>query len=181
VAAVTPRKGHDVLIEALAAVADRPWTLVCVGATDHDPDHTDGLRQAIARHGLDGRITFTGPRTGTALDAVWAAADLAVLASRAETYGMVVTEALARGVPVLATAVGGVPEALGTAPDGSLPGVLVPTEDPHALAGALRDWLDDRGLRARLAASARARRATLPGWDTTTGLLIDVLDREFAR
>jgi glycosyltransferase involved in cell wall biosynthesis len=181
VAAVTPRKGHDVLIEALAAVADRAWTCVCVGAVDRDPEHVDGLRRAIARHGLGGRITFTGPRTGAALDAVWAASDLSVLASRAETYGMVVTEALARGVPVLATAVGGVPEALGTAPDGSLPGVLVPPEDPSALAGALRTWLDDPGVRERLAVSARARRAALPGWDATTHVIADVLDRESAR
>jgi glycosyltransferase involved in cell wall biosynthesis len=197
VAAVTPRKAHDVLIEALAAVADRPWTCVCVGAIDRDTGHVDGLRRALERHGLTGRVAFTGTRTGAALDAVWASTDLSVLASRAETYGMVVTEALARGIPVLATAVGGVPEALGrsapealgrSAPEalgGSadcvVPGLLVPPDDPVALAAALRGWLDGPELRERLAGAARARRAVLPGWDTTTRLLAEVLEGELAR
>ena len=74
-----------------------------------------------------------------------------MLPSRAETYGMVVTEALARGIPVLGTQVNGVPEALGAAPDGTVPGLLVPPGDPAALAAALRDWLTDAGLRAALA------------------------------
>ena len=71
---------------------------------------------------------------------------------------MVVTEALARGIPVLATAVGGLPEALGRAPDGSLPGLLVPPDDPAALAGALRRWLERRRP-ARPAAAVRPRPA----------------------
>jgi glycosyltransferase involved in cell wall biosynthesis len=88
---------------------------------------------------------------------------------------MVVTEALARGVPVLATAVGGLPDALGEAPDGSVPGLLVPPEDPGALAAALRRWLTDADLRARLRRSAVARRETLTGWDVTAGIVADVL------
>jgi len=79
----------------------------------------------------------------------------------------VVTEALARGVPVLATDVGGLPESLGHAPDGSVPGLLVPPEDPGALAAALRRWLTDGDLRRELRRSARARRTTLTGWGVT--------------
>ena len=120
-------------------------------------------------------IHFTGPRTGADLDATYAAADLFVLPSRAETYGMVITEALARGLPVLATAVGGVPEALGTAADGTLPGRLIPPDDPEALAGALRDWLTDPGLRARWRGAARSRRAGLPTWDDTARSLLTAL------
>ena len=70
-----------------------------------------------------------------------------MLASRAETYGMVVTEALARGLPVLATEVGGVTEALGHGEDGTRPGLLVPPGDPAALGAALRAWLEDAELR----------------------------------
>ena len=91
----------------------------------------------------------------------YAEADVLLLASRAETYGMVVTEALARGLPVIATDVGGVREALGHAADGSRPGVLVPPGDSQALARALRDWLTDSGLRRRLRAAARSRRKAL--------------------
>jgi glycosyltransferase involved in cell wall biosynthesis len=83
---------------------------------------------------------------------------------------MVVTEALARGLPVVATDVGGVREALGGG------GVLVPPEDPGALAGELRRWLTDPTHRDRLRAAARRRRGTLTGWDRTTALVADALE-----
>ena len=106
-------------------------------------------------------MRFPGPRTGAELDRSYAAADLLVLASRAETYGMVVTEALARGLPVVAAEVGGVPEALGHGADGTRPGLLVPPDDPAALGAALRAWLGDAELRRRLRRAARERRASL--------------------
>jgi glycosyltransferase involved in cell wall biosynthesis len=108
----------------------------------------------------------------------YADTDLVVLPSRAETYGMVVTEALARAVPVLATDVGGVPEALGLDPEGGRPGLLVPPNDPGALARALRRWLTDPLLRERLRRSARRRRTTLTGWKETAHSVSAVLDRE---
>jgi glycosyltransferase involved in cell wall biosynthesis len=88
---------------------------------------------------------------------------------------MAVAEALAHGVPVLATAVGGVPEALGRAPDGSLPGLLVPPDDPAALTAALRCWLDDADLRQRLRGAARGRRPALTGWPATAERVSAVL------
>jgi glycosyltransferase involved in cell wall biosynthesis len=115
-------------------------------------------------------VEFTGARTGGPLDRAYAAADLLVLASHAETYGMVITEALARGVPVLATDVGGVREALGEG------GLLVPAGDPDALGAALRHWLSDADLRARLRRAARERRAGLHGWEVTAAAIADVLD-----
>ncbi len=120
-------------------------------------------------------MDFAGPRTGAELDRSYAAADLMVLASRAETYGMVVTEALARGLPVIATEVGGLTEALGDGDDGVRPGLLVPPEDPAAFAGALRSWLRDAELRRRLRRAARNRRESLPGWETTTSAIAGVL------
>ncbi|MGV9990284.1 glycosyltransferase family 4 protein [Streptomyces sp. NPDC003374] len=177
VAAVTPRKGQHRLVEALATVTDLPWSCVCVGGLTQDPDYVAQLRALIGKHGLQDRFHLAGPRSGAALDASYAAADLMVLASYAETYGMAVTEALARGIPVLATDVGGVPEAVGRAPDGGVPGILVPPEDPAALAAELRGWFGEADVRRRLKAAARGRRAALGGWAATARSLAGVLGR----
>jgi len=118
----------------------------------------------LAREAGTGRVTMIGPRTGDGLAAAYAAADLLVLPSRGETYGMVLTEAFARGIPVLVSDVGGVREALGPGPP---PGLLVPPDDPVALAGALRAWLGDADLRERLCAAARDRRESLATWADT--------------
>ncbi|MEV7551353.1 glycosyltransferase family 4 protein [Amycolatopsis sp. NPDC089917] len=163
VANVTPRKGQGLLADALKSLTDLPWTCACVGAIRRETRYVERLR----RHTLGDRFTLTGPRSGEALEATYAAADLLVLPSRAETYGMVVTEALAHGLPVLATAVDALPDTLGRSPDGSVPGLLVPGEDVSALAKALRRWLTEPDLRDRLRASARLRRETLTGWDET--------------
>ena len=104
-------------------------------------------------------------------------ADLLVLASRGETYGMVATEALARGIPVVATAVQGLPESLGHDPAFAVPGILVPPGDPVALGEVLRRWLEDPDLRDRLRRSARARRTTLTSWAATARLVSEALWR----
>jgi glycosyltransferase involved in cell wall biosynthesis len=175
VAAVTPDKGHDVLLDALATATDLSWRCACVGSLDRDPSFAGGVRRATRKKGLGDRVRFSGPRTGPELDRAYAAADLLVLASRAETYGMVVTEALARGLPVLAAEVGGVTEALGHGDDGTRPGLLVAPGDPAALGAALRAWLGDPDLRGRLRRAARERRASLSGWPATTSILAGVL------
>ncbi|MFF4142100.1 glycosyltransferase family 4 protein [Streptomyces sp. NPDC001698] len=177
VASVTPRKGQHRLVQALAAVTDLPWSCTCVGALTQDPAYVDRLRGLIAEYGLQDRFHLVGPRAGAELDASYAAADLMVLASYAETYGMAVTEALARGVPVLATDVGGVGEAVGRAPDGGVPGILVPPEDPAALAAELRGWFGEADVRRRLKSAARGRRAALDGWANTARSLAGVLGR----
>ncbi|WP_407341334.1 glycosyltransferase family 4 protein [Pengzhenrongella phosphoraccumulans] len=167
VAAVTPGKGHDVLLDALAEIVDLSWRCVCVGALTRDPVFVDHLGHQARALGISDRVLFAGPRTGVGLDGSYAAADALVLASRAETYGMVVTEALARGIPVVASDVGGLPATLGRDEGGCRPGLLVPPGDPEALAGALRGWLGDPGLRRRLRDVARVRRGTLSGWSAT--------------
>jgi glycosyltransferase involved in cell wall biosynthesis len=167
VAAVLPGKGHDVLVDALATVADMAWECVCVGTLDRAPDFVAGIGRQVHELRLDGRISFPGPRFGASLAQTYAAADLVILASRAETYGMVLTEALARALPVIATNVGGVPEAVGVNDDGQVPGILPPPGDTVAFGQALRTWLTDPQLRSRLRHGARERRATLAGWDAT--------------
>ncbi|MFI0515711.1 glycosyltransferase involved in cell wall biosynthesis [Streptomyces canus] len=177
VAAVTPRKGQHRLIEALAGAQDLPWSCVCVGGITQDPEYVAHLRMLIKKYGLQDRLHLAGPQAGAELDASYNAADLMVLTSYAETYGMAVTEALARGIPVLATDVGGLPEAVGRAPDGGVPGILVPPEDPAALAAELRGWFGEADVRRRLKAAARGRRAALDGWATTARSLAGVLGR----
>src|SRR4249919_631486 len=96
VATVHPGKGHDLLLEALGRLDDRPWTLVCAGSLDVDPDHVTAVQAQVYAHRWERRVTFTGPLVGAALDAAYDRADLVVLPSRGESFGMVVTEALAR-------------------------------------------------------------------------------------
>lgn len=159
VASITPRKGHDVLIKALTTVSDRPWTCSVVGPAP-DPRYAASTRRATGS--CADRFEWTGPLSGDALARQYSAADLFVLASRAETYGMVVTEALARGIPVMA---GAAPDALGTG------GLLLPSGDVPAWSAALRRWFEDADLRTRLREAASARRAELSTWDeTVTGV-----------
>ena len=176
VAAVTPAKGQDVLLAALAGVTDLDWRCTLLGRLDLDRDFVDELHKSAADAGIADRVAFAGQLGHDDLAAAYAAADALVHASRAETYGMVVTEALAHGLPVIASSVGGVPEALGRSEDGSIPGLLVPPDDPGALALALRTWLEEPQRRARLRRSAASRRLTLPSWAQTTSRVASVLE-----
>jgi glycosyltransferase involved in cell wall biosynthesis len=175
VAAVMPSKGHDLLLDALGTMMNLSWECLCVGSMERDPTFAESLRRRILVDELGDRVRFPGPRIGADLDRIYVSADLLILPSRAETYGMVVTEALARSLPVVAADVGGVAEALGHGTDGIRPGLLVPPDDPAALAAALRAWLGDAGVRLAWRRAARERRASLPGWSTTTSVLAGVL------
>lgn len=175
VAPVTTLKGYDELVAALVMLAELPWTLTAVGALDLDPSCTERVRDTLAAAGLADRVQLTGPLGEAECDAAYAAADLLVVPSHIETYGMVVTEALARGLPVVATEVGGVPEAMGGSSDGR-PGLLVPPRSPADLVDALRRWLTEPGLRRRLRHAAAERRTCLPGWDETVAIVEQALD-----
>ena len=179
VGAVTPDKGQAVLVAALSRVADLPWRCTCVGSLTVAPEYADRVRRDARHHHLDERLVLTGALVGDDLASRWAAADVLVLPSRKETYGMVVTEALARGLPVIASDVGGVPEALGAAPGGAQPGLLVPPGDVPPLAEALRLWLSDADRRAALREAARERRTSLASWADTADRVGRVL-REVA-
>jgi glycosyltransferase involved in cell wall biosynthesis len=159
VAALVPRKGHDILFHALAAVRDCPWRLDCVGRLDRDPAWVGALIRLRDELGLAGRVSLLGSLDEHELGCRYAAADLFVLPSRFEGYGMAFAEALARGLPILAADAGAVGQ---TVPPGT--GVLVPPDDSAALGLALRRLMADRALRRRLAAGARAAGVRLPTW-----------------
>lgn len=158
VGAIVPRKGYDTLIEALATLAALPWRLTIVGAP-RDALCTHDLERAIATSALTDRITLAGAVDDAALDALYRDADIFVQASRFEGYGMAVAEAIAHGLPVIATATGAAPAIV---PDSA--GMLVPPGDARALAEALRRLLADHAMVMRLAAGARRAAAALPTW-----------------
>jgi glycosyltransferase involved in cell wall biosynthesis len=159
IASLIPRKGHLVLLEALAELCDLDWRLTCVGSPERDPACARAIGAAIERLDLGARVQLAGEQSEAGLPPFYDAADLFVLASHHEGYGMVLAEALAVGLPVVATTAGAIPD---TVPKTA--GILVPPDDPPALASALRRVLSEPGLRQRLAAGARAARAELPSW-----------------
>ena len=171
VATVVPRKGHDVLVRALAAMAGAPWHLTCVGGLDRDEAWVTALRAQVAAAGLEHRIAFVGELDRAPLDACYAAADVFVLPTWYEGYGMAVAEALARGLPVVSTATGAIADLVGPGA-----GVLVPPGDAAALAAALSAVVTDAAYRSRLAAGARLARARLPSWDDAAELMARTIE-----
>jgi len=170
VGSVIARKGHDLLIEALAPLADLPWHLAIVGDATRDRTAAAALQAAIGRHGLEARVTLTGALSEDDLAARYHGADLFVLASRYEGYGMVFSEALVRGLPIVATAVG---EAAALLPRAA--GKLVAPEDVTAMTAALRPLIADKAMRD--AAAQAARNARLPRWSDCVSVFIDLLRR----
>ncbi len=172
VAAVAPHKGQDLLVRALAGLTATPgWSCVIVGSLGVDPDFAAALAAVVEATGLAERVTFAGVLGGEALEAAYASADLLVHPARSESYGMVVAEALAHGVPVLTTEVGGIPEAL----DRPGAALIVPPDDAWALQIALQRWWSSAPLREELRAEALLARAGARSWDTTTAVVAAAL------
>jgi glycosyltransferase involved in cell wall biosynthesis len=159
VGAVVPRKGFDVLIAALADLTDLPWQLTIAGDRTRDLDAVAELDAGIARHGLAHRVFSLGAISPQRLAALYAKADIFVLASRFEGYGMAYAEAIAHGLPVIGTDAGAIPE---TVPPTA--GLLVTPGDSAALAEALRRVIGDADLRHSLAEAAAKGAAQLPTW-----------------
>lgn len=160
VATVNAGKGHDVLLEALAAVPNRAWRLTCAGSLTRDRAAAARMRALVGQLELDDRVTLAGELNATRLASCYDTADVFVLATRRETYGMAVAEALARGLPVVSTTTGAIPALVGADA-----GVVVPPGEAAPLAEALSRVIGDADLRARLAAGARAVRDRLQGWE----------------
>jgi glycosyltransferase involved in cell wall biosynthesis len=159
VGAVVPRKGFDVLIPALATLSDLSWRLTIAGDLTRDRDCAAQLNAGIASHALGNRIEALGAVSAQRLAALYSEADIFVLASRFEGYGMAYAEAVARGLPVIGTNAGAIPDTV--PPDA---GLLVAPGDIPPLAQALRRVISDPNLRLRLANAARAAAPRLPTW-----------------
>jgi glycosyltransferase involved in cell wall biosynthesis len=162
---VVPVKGYDVLIAAVARLADMPWQLTIAGDRTRHPATAARLDADIAAHGLGDRVVVRGAVPPAGITALYLASDVFVLASRFEGYGMALTEAIAHGLPVVATMVGAIPD---TVPEGT--GLLVPPNDVAALAQTLRRLIRDRAERRRLAINAHTAAAKLPSWQESARL-----------
>ncbi|AZO76205.1 MULTISPECIES: glycosyltransferase family 4 protein [unclassified Bosea (in: a-proteobacteria)] len=169
VGSLVPRKGYDVLIAALEGLADKPWRLTIVGADDRAPATTAALMAQIAATGLSGRVRLAGALGQAELDAAYANADLFVMPSLFEGYGMVLTEALARGLPILCTTGGAATE---TAPDDAA--LKVPPGDVGALRAGLARLLDDPKERRQRADAAWHAAGALPRWRRTATIVAEV-------
>lgn len=159
VATVSRGKGHEILLRALARPLRGEWRLTCAGSLTRDPSAADRVRDVVRELGMKDRVVFAGDLDATELGRLYDTADLFVLATLQETYGMAVAEALARGLPVVGTATGAIPDLVGEDA-----GLVVPPGDVDALAAALGRAIADSGLRARLAEGARRARERLPAW-----------------
>ena len=159
VASVTPRKGQDVLVRALARLRALTWTCVCAGSLDRAPEYAAGVQALTHETGLADRVRFTGECAPDGLDDLYHHASLCVLPSYYEGYGMALADALARGLPLVSTTAGAIPH---TVPADV--GLLVPPGDVASLAGALRGLLADEVARAARGVAARRHATGLPGW-----------------
>ena len=172
VATISPGKGHEVLVQALAAVPNRQWRLVCAGSLSRHPATVARVRLAVHDHGFEDCVSLVGELEGVGLAESYDRADLFVLPTLRETYGLAVAEALARGLPVVSTTTGAIPGLVG---DDA--GLLVPPGDADALAVALTRVIEDEQLRGRLARGARRVRASLHDWEHSARRLAAGLER----
>jgi glycosyltransferase involved in cell wall biosynthesis len=167
-----PRKGFDILVSAVALLADLPWRLAIVGDLTRDPKEAAKLQDLIRQHRLASRIETPGAVSPSRLAMFFGKADLFVLASRFEGYGMAYAEALSYGLPVIGTTAGAIPD---TIPQGA--GLLVPPDDPATLAAALRGVIVDADRRRLLSEAALVAARTLPTWRQSAVIFATTLDR----
>ena len=171
VGSLVPRKGYDVLIAALATIDDLPWRLTIAGDAERDPATAARIGSQIAHAGLTERISLAGAVPPERLAEFYAAADVFVLASRFEGYGMAYAEAIAYGLPVIGTTAGAIPDMLsGDA------AILVAPEDASALTHALRRLIANKDERQRFAAAARAAAGRLPKWRDSAALFAGAIE-----
>ena len=169
VASLIPRKAHDILIDALEPLTSLPWQARFVGGKDFDPDWAASLQEQVNSSGLSQRIEFAGRVADTGLE--YQQADVFVLPSRFEGYGMVFAEALAAGLPVIAARSGAVPDVV---PETA--GMLVYPNDTKDLSEALMQIISSEPLRRRLQYGARKAAAALPDWADTAVIVASKLD-----
>ncbi len=169
---ISPRKAHHVLIEALGRIDDLDWTCAIAGGLEKDPETAEALIAQIAMLGLEDRVRLIGEVTEDEAAALYADADIFALASVYEGYGMVFAEALAHGLPIVATTGGAIPEVV---PEAG--GLLVQPSNAEAFAAALGALVSDPARRAVLAEGSRQAGESLTGWNRTAGEIASVLER----
>jgi glycosyltransferase involved in cell wall biosynthesis len=175
VGAIVPRKAYDVLVHALAPLRDQRWHLTIAGPIDRSAEALSALQAAIRDTQLDDRITLLGPLSQEDLAAIYATADVFVMPSLYEGYGMVLAEAMARGLPIVCTTGGA---AADTVPDAAA--VKVPPGSAPLFGAAVASLLEDRALRQRLSDASWAAGQNLPRWEATTQRIANVI-KELAR
>jgi glycosyltransferase involved in cell wall biosynthesis len=171
VATLIPRKGYELLLSALAEVPHRNWRLTCAGSLDRDPPTVTRVRAQLQEHGLADRVSLVGDLDAAALATQYDRADVFVLSTLYEGYGMAVAEALARGLPVVSTATGAIRDLVGDEA-----GIVVRPGDRPNLIDALSRVIGDADLRARLAEGAGRVRARLPTWNASTAAIAQAFE-----
>ena len=172
VGTVTARKDYGTLLTAMAQIGDLDWELDCVGSLYRDPEAARVALSLVNRFDLDGRVRFHGELDERALEAAYRRSHLFVMASRFEGFGMVLTEALSYGLPIVAADAGPTPDVVPAEC-----GRLVPPGNPTALAVALRKVMSDPSLYGAMSRAARNGAAALTGWDVTAAQFGQMLDR----
>ncbi|MEP6017049.1 MAG: glycosyltransferase family 4 protein [Paracoccaceae bacterium] len=167
---LTQRKGHDVLLSALAQIQDIPWQAEIIGKR-HDTAVADALIAQNKALSLTDRVTFTGEMNTETMQGRLNAASIFALATRYEGYGMVLSEAMIFGLPIVSCVTGAVPDTMGDA------GILVPVDDASAFADALRHLLTNESARIAFADAAHARSKTLPNWSDTAQVMMSAIQR----
>jgi glycosyltransferase involved in cell wall biosynthesis len=160
VGSIIPRKGFHDLIPALEPLMDLPWTLTIAGDTSRHAEAYARLTMDIEHYHLEDRVKVLGVVTNEALENLYAKADIFVLPSLFEGYGMVYAEAMAHGLPIIATLGGAIPD---TVPKDA--GVLVAPGDISALTIALKTLILDPPYRARLSSGAHQAALLQPTWE----------------
>lgn len=174
VGTISPLKNQLTTVAALAQLDSYDWSARLIGPIG-DSSYAGVVRDAIHAAGMEERITMTGQLTDEALARQWHEADISVLPSRTETYGMVVAESLAHAVPAVVSAGTGAEQTLGWDGTGNRPGFVVDTSTAGPLRGVLAEWLGDEGLRRRVKAAAKDRGAMLTAWESTAAAVLETL------
>ncbi|MEI8399354.1 MAG: glycosyltransferase family 4 protein [Alcaligenaceae bacterium] len=172
VGSVVKRKGFDVLLAALAGLLDLPWQLTIAGDLTRDAQAVAQLHLDLDRFDLLARVQVLGAVDSVQLQQLYAQADVFVLASRFEGYGMAYAEALAQGLPVIGTTAGAIPD---TVP--ATAGLLAKPGDVDSLLQALRKIMQDQALRQSLAQGALLAAAQQPSWADAAALFKAVVER----
>ena len=172
VASMVPRKGQDVLLNALERLVAFEWHLTCVGRIEHDSTYAAAIVRRSSEAPLGGRVTLAGELAGEALDAAYDRADLFVLPTHYEGYGMAVAEAVSRAIPVVSTPTGAIAELVGTDA-----GILVAAGNVTALAAALQTLMTERSRLEALRQGALHARTSLGTWDAASARMEEALTR----